>query len=449
MLLRRGARRWASTLRERGEAAGVKYFQFSFVDMFGVQRSKMVPLSRVDEVAASGAGFAGFACHLRMAPTDGDLLAMPDERTVTVLPWNKEVAWVSCDLRWRGEELDHGPRNVLRRELARLREVYGLTLKTGVECEFFIVDESGEAVADRFDAAEKPCYEAHGLMRRYEVVSELVEAMEALGWGPYQADHEDANGQFEINWDYDDALVTADRVAFFKYAARSVCEKRGLRATFMPKPFATLTGSGCHCHVSLHDAATGANACRGPLAHGLSETATAFLAGVLDQAPALAAVANPTINSYKRLFAPTTSSGATWSPDAVCWGGNNRTLLVRVPDAPRLELRLADMAANPYLFPAAIAAAGMHGIAAALRPPEPADCNMYDASCPAAAEVRRTAPKLPRTLRHALAAFDDSPVFKEAWGASTVAAYLDLKTAHCDAFDAYLSPWERAQYLDS
>lgn len=437
-------------LSEVGRSLGVSYFQFSFLDMFGTQRSKLVPLSRVDEISESGAGFAGFACHLRMSPTDGDLLAMPDPSTVTVLPWNPAVAWVSCNLEWRGEELDHGPRNVLRRVLGALED-RGMTMKTGVECEFFLVDPTGAKLADDLDTASKPCYDAHNLMRRYDVVSELVDSMESLGWGPYQADHEDANGQFEINWDYADALTTADRVAFFKYMARSVAEKHGLRATFMPKPFADKTGSGCHCHISLHDTKTGKNICGGgnEEEYGLGATSLAFLAGILSEAPALTAISNPTINSYKRIYASTTTSGATWSPNAVCWGGNNRTVMVRVPDDKRLELRLADMAAHPYLFPAAVAAAGMHGLENSLEPPNPAECNMYDSNDQAAAKVRQDSPKLPRTLRQAVALFEESLVLKKFLGDSTVSAYAQLRTEHCDQFDSYLSPWERDQYLDS
>ncbi|KAJ8608761.1 hypothetical protein CTAYLR_007800 [Chrysophaeum taylorii] len=451
VVAKEGARWSSSSLRERGEALGLKFYQFSFVDLFGQQRSKLVPVARADEIAASGAGFAGFACYLRLAPTDGDVLAKPDPSTLTVLPWNREVGWISCDLEWRGAELDHGPRNVLRRVLGTLRDKYGLSMKCGVECEFFLVDGVG-GVSDRLDSSPKPCYDAHALMRRYAVVRELVLGMEALGWGPYQADHEDANGQFEVNWDYADALATADRVAFFKYMTRSVAEKHGLRATFMPKPFADLTGSGCHCHVSLH-APDDKNVCAGEdRPHGLSKIAANFLGGILDAAPALAAVANPTVNSYRRIHASTTTSGATWSPDAVCWGGNNRTVLVRVPEAPRLELRLADMAANPYLWPAALLAAGLNGLDLGSDPGDPADCNMYDATCPRAAAVRSRVPKLPSSLRPALANFSATPAFRDYLGSSTVDAYLELKSRHCDDYDrfiaAHVSPWERDHYLD-
>merc|ERR1712091_131526 len=208
---------------------------------------------------------------------------MPDASTLTQLPWNPRVGYLACDLVWQGDYLDHAPRNALRAMLRKLGD-RGLTLKTGVECEFFLVDPTTGAVADALDASSKPCYDAMALMRRFDVISEVMTAMEALGWGPYQADHEDASGQFEINWDFDEALVTADRHAFFKYLVKSVSQKHGLRATFMPKPFQATTGSGCHAHVSLHDK-TGANVCAdssGTL--GLSPTARHFVAGVRDRA---------------------------------------------------------------------------------------------------------------------------------------------------------------------
>ena len=240
------------------------------------------------------------------------------------------------------------------------------------------------------------------LMRRFDVIAEVMTAMETLGWGPYQADHEDANGQFEINWDFDEALVTADRHAFFKYLVKSVSQKHGLRATFMPKPFQATTGSGCHAHISLHDE-TGKNVCAdssGTL--GLSTTARHFVAGVLEEASALCALTNPTVNSYKRLNASGTNSGSTWSPAAATWSGNNRSALIRVPDERRFEVRLADSAANPYLLPAALAAAGLEGLEAGAEPPPPAVGNLYEAA-PATAKClpryRDGVPLTPSTQR--------------------------------------------------
>ena len=227
----------ARAIAERGAELELEFFQFSFVDLFGVQRSKLVPASRVAEIAEGGAGFAGFAAHLDMDPTMGDLLALPDPSTLVALPWRPAVGWLSCDLVHEGAALAHGPRNVLRRVQAELAAVHGLTLKTGVECEFFLLDGGGgapggvAAPSDALDTQGKPCYDAHALMRRFELIAELVRHMEVLGWGPYQADHEDANGQFEINWDYADALVTADRVVLFKYMTRTLAERAGFRAT--------------------------------------------------------------------------------------------------------------------------------------------------------------------------------------------------------------------------
>ena len=334
----------AVEIAEEGKRLGIRFFQFSWLDLFGVQRSKLVPASRVAEIAEGGAGFAGVAAHLDMDPTMGDLLALPDPSTLQPLPWRPEVGWLACDLVHEGEELSHGPRNVLRAVRRRLADECGLTLKSGVECEFFLLENNAAptssstssssspsaaavALSDPLDIQTKPCYDAQALMRRYDLISRLCEHMEAMGWGPYQADHEDANGQFEINWDFADCLVTADRVAFFKYMVRALAEEAGLRATFMPKPFAQLTGSGCHAHLSLHDTATGKNVCGASSSssvdaeafHGLSDTARHFLAGLLASAPALAAVTNPTVNSYKRLGATSTTSGATWSPPAATW----------------------------------------------------------------------------------------------------------------------------------
>ena len=245
----------------------------------------------------------------------------------------------------------------------------------------------------------KPCYDQQALMRRYDVIAEICDAMIALGWSPYQNDHEDANGQFEMNWDYDTALATADQHAFFKYMVKSIAEKHGLRATFMPKPFAHLTGNGCHAHVSLWSKATGKNLfedASGQL--GLSETAYHFMGGILHSAEALCAITNPTVNSYKRINAPPTLSGATWSPNTVTYSGNNRTHMIRIPDAGRFELRLADGAANPYLLQAAILVAGLDGIRNKRDPGKRLDINMYTEGHKA-----EGAKKLPLNLLDALA----------------------------------------------
>jgi glutamine synthetase len=247
-----------------GDALGIEFYLFCFTDLFGVLRSKLVPASAVRTIATDGAGFAGFAAWMDMSPADGDVLCLPDPSSFTQLPWKKEVAWLACNphhgvnSRHDGEEIDQAPRNVLRAQMAKF-EAMGLELKTGVELEFFLLDaDDTSQLSDPTDTAAKPCYDQAALMKRYDFIAELVSAMEALGWGPYQADHEDGNGQFEINWEFDNALVTADRHAFAKYMTKSIAEKHGYVASYMPKPFVDRAGSGLHAHITLHDE-TGAN----------------------------------------------------------------------------------------------------------------------------------------------------------------------------------------------
>jgi glutamine synthetase len=314
-------------------------------------------------------------------------------------------------------------------------------MKTGVECEFFLISSDGTSVADRADTQVKPCYDQQALMRRYDVITEICDAMAELGWRPYQNDHEDANGQFEMNWHYASALVTADRHSFFKYMTKTIAEKHGLRATFMPKPFANLTGNGCHMHVSMWKGDK--NAFAAPASEqGLSSTGLAFIGGLMYSADAIAAILNPTVNSYKRINAPRTISGATWSPNSVTWTGNNRTHMIRVPEGDRLELRLADGAANPYLMPAAVLAAGLDGISNKRDPGKRLDINMYtDGST---VEVKK---KLPLNLLDALRALEASEVMKNALG-DLVPSYLKLKHEEWNSFARHLTDWERQTTLD-
>jgi glutamine synthetase len=268
--------------------------------------------------------------------------------------------------------------------------------------------------------------------------------MLALGWGPYQVDHEDANGQFEMNWTYADTLVTADRHVFFKFMVKQLAERHGLRATFMPKPFADLTGNGCHVHVSLwKDNANAFDHALDPAHQGLSQLAYQFLGGVLAAAEPLTALLNPTVNSYKRINARPTLSGATWSPNTVTYGGNNRTHMVRIPERGRFEVRLADGAANPYLLQAGILAAGLDGIAQKRDPGPRLDINMYEPGI-APNDARR----LPLNLLDALRALDGSTMLREALGAAFVDSYVKLRMAEWQDYMAHLSDWERARSLD-
>jgi glutamine synthetase len=429
-----------SALSTIARERGIRNFLIAYTDLFGVLRAKLVPARAIDAVADEGAGFAGFATWFDMTPADADVLAIPDESTLIQLPWKPEVGWMAADLIMNGEAVEQAPRRVLQTLVARAA-ADGLEMQSGVEPEFFLIQPDGLGIADAADLQIKPCYDQLALMRRYEVIAEIAGAMETLGWEPYQNDHEDANGQFEMNWAYAPAMVTADRHVFFKYMVRSIAERHGMRATFMPKPFAGLTGSGCHAHVSVWR--DGENVFKGDGAQGLSGLAMNFLGGVMMHAEALCALTNPSVNSYKRINAPTTLSGATWSPNSVSWGGNNRTHLVRVPGPGRFEYRLGDGAANPYLLQAGLLAAGLDGISRRLDPGAPLDVNMYTAQ--GAAAGSRT---LPLNLLDALRAFEGSDVLRGSLGEAFSHSYARLKRLEWDDYMRHLTHWERDRTLD-
>ncbi|MBL8671334.1 MAG: type III glutamate--ammonia ligase, partial [Alphaproteobacteria bacterium] len=231
---------------------GIRFFLISFADLAGAPKAKLVPAEAIDQMQETGAGFAGFAVSLDMTPADPDMWAKPDPDSLIQLPWKPEVGWLCADAWMDGAPLDNTPRVLLGKMIEKARKK-GLRMKTGVEAEFIITNAAGSAASDPLDVARRPAYDQMALMRRYDVISEICSHMIALGWKPYQNDHEDANGQFEINWEYDDCLRTADKHVFFKYMVKTLAEKHGYRATFMPKPFMSQTGSGCHAHVSFWD----------------------------------------------------------------------------------------------------------------------------------------------------------------------------------------------------
>ena len=431
---------------------GVKYFMISYTDLFGGQRAKLVPTQAIADMQDEGAGFAGFATWLDFTPAHPDMLAVPDPNSVIQLPWKPEVAWVAANCVMDSKYVAQAPRNVLRR-LIDQAAAEGMHVKTGIEAEFFLLSPDGSQISDEYDTASKPCYDQQAVMRRYDVIKEICDYMLELGWGPYQNDHEDANGQFEMNWEFDDTLATADKHSFFKFMTKSVAEKHGFRATFMPKPVEGLTGNGCHAHISVWDA-PGSKAKTNVFATtpstdsqtselGLSEKGRHFLGGIMKHASAFAAITNPTVNSYKRINAPRTMSGATWAPNSVTWTGNNRTHMVRVPGPGRFELRLADGATNPYLLQAVIIAAGLSGVKSEADPGKRYDIDMY-----AQGHTVRGAPKLPLNMLDALRTYDKDKGLKEAMGKEFSEAYLKLKMEEWNSFVSHFSSWEKENTLD-
>jgi glutamine synthetase len=246
-----------------------------------------------------------------------------------------------------------------------------------------------------------------------------------------------------MNWEYDSALVTADRHVFFKFMVKSIAEKHGMRATFMPKPFNNLTGSGCHVHASLWSNGNENVFADASDELGLSRTAYQFIGGLIHSAEAICALTNPAVNSYKRINAPRTISGATWSPNTVSYGGNNRTHMIRIPDAGRFEFRLADGAANPYLLQAAILASGLDGIENSRDPGKRLDINMY-----ADGHTVKGVKKLPLNLLDALRNLENSVVARAAFGDAVIDSYVKLKNAEWDDYCRHLTGWEFEKTLD-
>jgi len=439
----------AKNLFKIAKVKKIKYFLISFVDLFGVLRSKLVPAHAIKEMQKSGAGFAGFAAWLDMTPADADMFAIPDPDSLIQLPWNKEVGWLASDLWMNGKPVEASPRVMLKKQIKELSKK-NFTMKSGVECEYFLISQDGKSIADLRDTQSKPCYDQSALMRRYDLIKEICDSMIEMGWGPYQNDHEDANGQFEMNWDYSDCLVTADRHAFFKFMVKTLSEKHGLRATFMPKPFENLTGNGCHAHVSVWKGKRNVFLDNSDKL-GLSKMAYNFLGGVIKNAESLSAFFNPTINSYRRINAPPTKSGATWSPSSISYTGNNRTHMIRIPDPGRFELRLMDGSVNPYLLQAGVLAAGLHGLQNKINPGKPLYCNMYT-------DYKKypNLPKLPDNLDQSLEILKNNKKMNNFFGKEVISSYLKLRNSEIKEFKQKenfnkrepITKWERVNTLD-
>lgn len=441
----------AKVARERR----IEFFLVSYVDIKGVLRSKMVPGSAIGQIQKAGAGFAPFAAWFDYGPEAADLIAKPDPTSLFQVPFQPELAMIMSDCYIKGEKVKQSPRWVLKDQIEKASNK-GYVFKTGVEPEFFLLTSDGQpAVSDVKDRANKPCYETQSLMRRYAVLQDIIRTLNACDFGVYQADHEDANGQFEINWHYQDCLTTADQLVFFKWVVKSLSEKHGFRATFMPRPFADLAGNGCHAHCSLWSGSQNVFEASSGYPHDttagvqMSQIAWHFLGGVIEKARSYCAITNPTVNSFKRLNGASTNSGATWSPNRVSWSGNNRSHMVRVPDSDRFELRVADGAVNPYMLPAVILAAGLWGME---RRKDPGFCffnpdvNMYAISdgSPELAKV----PSLPQNLLDALRILEADRDMFDLLGNDFMTAFLKLKKAEWAEFAAHLTAWELDTTLD-
>jgi glutamine synthetase len=441
-------------LRARAESDGIEFFFAMFVDMHGKPCAKLVPADSFDLLMDGGAGFAGFAAGpMGQTPADPDLTAVPDPASYTRVPWQPELAVLMCDVHVDGQPWPYSPRVILGRQLAALSE-RGMTLMAGFEAEYFLIHRLADgsiAVADPLDDASAPCYDVKALTRVYPFLSTISRYMNELGWTNYANDHEDANGQFEQNFRYADAMTSADRLIFFRYMVHVLAQREGRMATFMPKPFSRLTGNGLHIHSSLWEGTRPLFADgNDPRALGLSPIAYNYIAGVLEHARAAVAVTCPTVNSYKRMGVGAPSSGATWAPAYVSYGGNNRTQMLRIPDGGRVENRGCDGSANPYLALTAVLASGMDGIDRELDPGEPNTDNLFTLSPEQIAE--RGIRSMPPTLMHAADELSQDSVLRSAFGVGRngedyVDYYVRTKQDEFRAYHAQVSQWEIERYL--
>ena len=439
------------TLKDSLESQGVKYALASFVDIHGMCKAKAVPLAHFGQMMAGSELFTGAALDgVPQEVSDEEVATYPDPSSATILPWNSEIAWFASDLYLKGQPFEACCRSILKRALGEAAAM-GFSFNLGIETEFFILkNQAGNVVpvSDR-DTLAKPCYDLQGLLDNYTWVTEIVEAMNGLGWDVYSFDHEDGNGQFETDFAYCDALKMSDRVTFFRLMVKEIARKHGFFATFMPKPFVNRTGSGAHYNMSLADLNTGENLFYDPEdSRGckLSKLGYQFIAGVLRHAPAICAVIAPTVNSYKRLVARGSMSGFTWAPVYVCYGNNNRTNMLRIPLAGgRVECRAADISSNLYLGAAMLLSAGLEGIREDLDPGEPHTENMYQCSLEQLAAMGIQF--LPRTLGEAIAAFAADPFSEKVMGSLMYKTYTEFKTQEWEEYHTHVSDWEIQRYL--
>jgi len=426
----------------------VKFVLAQFVDIHGVAKTKAVPAKHFEDILNPGAGFAGFALWgFAMQPNSPDFLAVGDPSTLSLMPWMPGFARVACIGHVHGKPYPYDARFVLMQQIERLKQK-GWTLYTGIEPEFSLLskDQNGNIYpSDTTDTLDKPCYDYKGLSRSRAFIEKLVESLQNVGFDIYQIDHEDANGQFEINYTYTDCLTSADRYIFFKMAASEIAKEMGLICSFMPKPFANRTGAGMHMHMSISDGTSNLFADESdPRQLGLSKLAYHFLGGLLAHAPALTAICAPTINSYKRLVVGRSLSGATWAPAYITYGDNNRSSMVRIPGG-RLELRLADGACNPYLAAAVTIAAGLDGIEQEIEPGEPHNVNLYGLSD---AELKQKGIQtLPQSLKEAIDALESDDAIKGALGV-LADEFISLKRMEWIEYMRHVSEWELHRYLE-
>lgn len=440
----------------------VKYALASYVDIHGVSKSKLVPLPHLHRMFRGSELCTGAALDgVPQDVSEEEVSPIPDINSVMVCPWgNRDVAWFASDLHCHGQPFEPCSRNIFKRVLQQANEM-GFRFDLGIEPEFFILKQDATTglplpIGDR-DILAKPAYDVRTTMDSLEILTKITDAMRATGYDVYSFDHEDANGQFEIDFKFCDGLQMADRFVFFRLLCSEVAHEfdPGSFASFMPKPFADRAGSGAHYNMNLADITTGTNLFKvdktkngrdDPYGCQLTEMGYYFAGGIQKHLPAICAVVAPTVNSYKRLIKEGSMSGFTWAPIFACYGNNNRTNAIRIPlGGGRVELRAADSANNPYLGAALVLAAGLEGVRDKIDPGPPHTDNMYRKT-PKELEALKVQ-YLPRTLSEAVDAFEADPLTKAVFGDLMAKTYVEFKRNEWESYMNHISDWEREQYI--
>lgn len=444
-----------ATIQADLQAKGVKYCMGTFVDIHGIPKGKIVPLDHLRQMANGSELYTGYAVDgLGQAPNDDEIASVPDLDHIIQLPWQPEIAWMPADNTLYGEPYELNTRVLLKKILKQADDM-GFGMNLGIEPEIFLLKKNEDGTLsppDPEDKLKKSCYDTRAFLSNYQWVDKMASSISDLGWGLYSFDHEDANGQFEFDFDYADALTTCDRFTFLKLMAKEYAQQEGLVATFMPKPFSDKTGNGAHFNMSLFDKETGDNLFQcniedDPNKLGLTKLGYQFIGGILKHGPALCAAFAPTVNSYKRLVRQGDMPYFTWAPVFNSFGSNNRTNSVRVPmGGGRCESRNADGAVNPYLAAALALAAGLEGIREGIEPGKPQEHNLYEFTEKELAE--KGIGFLPRTLQEALQAFNADPLIEEVLGKELKNEFIKYKQEEWNEYHLNISQWELERYTN-
>jgi glutamine synthetase len=437
--------------RDELRELGVRYCLAAYTDVHGVGKAKCVPIDHFSQMMRGSELFTGAALDgLGQEPSDDELSVRPSLDHIVQLPWRREFAWAPGFLYYHGEPWPMCSRVVLRRAVDRAAAL-GFTFNLGIETEFYLVRHAnGEIVpANPSDVLGKAAYDIVDLLANMPFMDEAIGYMNALGWDVHSFDHEDSNSQFEFDFSYTDVMSMADRQTLFRMMMKELARTHGCEFTIMPKPYPNRTGTGGHFNMSLADAESGENLFADPAdprAGGVSKLAYQFIAGVLRHAPAITALAAPTVNSYKRLVKTGSMTGFTWAPIFISYGRNNRTHMLRIPmTSPRVESRAVDSTSNAYLAAAAYLQAGLDGVEDDLDPGEPLPQNMYllDDSQLRELGVRT----LPRTLLEAVEALDADPFMEQVLGPELKRSFVELKTQEWWDYHNTVTSWEIDRYL--